>query len=120
MRRRRICMSRDVAAWEEDPMNSLANIFDTAMVFALGFLLALVASYSISEMLNPQSTMTLVKNPGSPNMEIIIKDSEGIQVLNLTDKIAGGQGSKMGTAYRLENGQVVYVPENATTSVGQG
>jgi hypothetical protein len=95
-------------------MNGLANLFDSAMVFALGFLLALVASYGISEMLNPQGTMTLVKNPGSPDMEIIIKDQDGIQVLNMTDELAGGQGTKMGTAYRLENGQVVYVPENAT------
>jgi hypothetical protein len=37
-----------------------------------------------------------------------------IQVLNMTEKIAGGQGTRMGTAYQLESGQVVYVPENAT------
>lgn len=113
MRRRRYFS--DVAPWDEDPMSGLSNIFDTAMVFALGFLLALVASYSIQEMLDPQSTMTMVKNPGDPNMQIIIKDMDKIQVLNMTDKIAGGQGTKMGTAYRLENGQVVYVPENATS-----
>lgn len=108
------------AAWDDDPMSGLSNLFDTAMVFALGFLLALVASYSIQEMLDPQSTMTMVKNPGDPNMQIIIKDMDKIQVLNMTGKIAGGQGAKMGTAYRLENGQVVYVPENATTSSDRG
>jgi hypothetical protein len=96
-------------------MSGLSNIFDAAMVFALGFLLALAVSYSIQEMLDPQSTVTLVKNPGDPDMQIIIKDMDKIQVLNMTDKIAGGQGTKMGTAYRLENGQVVYVPENATS-----
>ena len=58
--------------------------------------------------------MTIVKNPGDPNMQIIIKDMSQIQVLNMTEKMAGGQGSRMGTAYRLESGQVVYVPENAT------
>lgn len=120
MRRRRIGLLSDSPIHDEDPMTGLSNIFDTAMVFALGFLLALVASYSISEMLNPQSTMTLVKNPGSPNMEIIIKDLDGIQVLNMTDRLAGGQGTKMGTAYRLESGHVVYVPENATKSLDRG
>lgn len=99
---------------DDDPMNGVANLFDTAMVFAVALLLALVASYNVSEMLNPQSTMTLVKNPGSPEMEIIIKDLDGIQVLNMTNRLAGGQGTKMGTAYQLESGQVVYVPENAT------
>jgi hypothetical protein len=109
----------DAAAWYDDPMNGLSNLFDTAIVFALGFLLALVASYSIQEMLDPQSTMTMVKNPGDPNMQIIIKDMDKIQVLNMTGKIAGGQGTKMGTAYLLESGQVVYVPENATASNGR-
>ncbi|HNX40505.1 MAG TPA: DUF2149 domain-containing protein [Methanothrix sp.] len=49
-------------------------------------------------------------------MQIIIKDMSQIQVLNMTGKIAGGQGNRMGTAYRLESGQVVYVPENDTDS----
>ena len=117
MRRRRLGLIDSAPAQDDDPMNGLPNIFDTAIVFALGFLLALVASYSISEMLNPQSSMTLVKNPGSPEMEIIIKDMDGIQLLNMTKELAGGQGTKMGTAYRLESGQVVYVPENATESL---
>ena len=86
---------RGAAAWDDDPMNGLSNLFDTAMVFALGFLLALVASYSIQEMLDPQSTMTMVKNPGDPNMQIIIKDMDKIQVLNMTGKMAGGQGAKI-------------------------
>lgn len=117
MRRRRLGLIDSAPAQDDDPMNGLSNIFDTAIVFALGFMLALIASYSISEMLNPHSSMTLVKNPGSPEMEIIIKDMDEIQVLNMTKELAGGQGTKMGTAYRLESGQVVYVPENATESL---
>jgi hypothetical protein len=68
----------------------------------------------VPELLQPEANVTIVKNPGDPNMQIIIKDMSQIQVLNMTDKIAGGQGSRMGIAYRLESGQVVYVPENAT------
>lgn len=74
--------------------------------------LALVISYNIPELLTPEASVTIVKNPGDPNMQIIIKNMDQIQILNMTDKIAGGQGTKMGTAYRLENGMVVYVPEN--------
>ncbi|MFB3765190.1 MAG: DUF2149 domain-containing protein [Methanotrichaceae archaeon] len=53
-------------------------------------------------------------------MEITIKNMSGIQVLNLTDKLAGGQGMNVGTAYRLQNDLVVYVPENTTTSIKPG
>ncbi|WP_281175263.1 DUF2149 domain-containing protein [Methanogenium cariaci] len=34
----------------------------------------------------------------------------------MTDQVSGGQGTKMGTAYRLETGQVIYVPDNETHS----
>ena len=87
---------------------------ETALLAALALLLALVVSYNVPELLQPEANVTIVKNPGDPNMQIIIKDMSQIQVLNMTEKMAGGQGSRMGTAYRLESGQVVYVPENAT------
>jgi len=112
MRRRRLGLLGDIE--DEDPMGGVANLFDTAMVFAVALLLALVVSYNIPELLQPESNVTIVKNPGDPNMQIIIKDMDQIQVLNMTEKIAGGQGTRMGAAYQLENGQVVYVPENAT------
>jgi hypothetical protein len=114
MRRSRLGVLND--SEDEDPMSGVANLFDTAMVFAVALLLALVVSYNVPELLQPEASVTIVKNPGDPNMQIIIKDMDQIQVLNMTEKMAGGQGTKMGTAYRLENGQVVYVPENATVS----
>ncbi|MGB3944380.1 MAG: DUF2149 domain-containing protein [Methanothrix sp.] len=104
---------------EEDPMNGVANLFDAAMVFAIALLLALVISYNIPELLTPEARVTIVKNPGDPNMQIIIKDMDQIQILNMTDKVAGGQGTKMGTAYRLEDGMVVYVPEDASADEDQ-
>ena len=101
---------------EDDPLSGVANLFDAAMVFAIALLLALVISYNIPELLTPEASVIIVKNKGDPNMQIIIKDMDQIQVLNMTDKIAGGQGTKMGTAYRLENWMVIYVPENATSA----
>jgi hypothetical protein len=117
MRQRRLGVLND--AEDDDPMSGVANLFDTAMVFAVALLLALVVSYNVPELLQPEASVTIVKNPGDPNMQIIIKDMDEIQVLNMTEKIAGGQGTRMGTAYQLENGLVVYVPENATSLAGQ-
>lgn len=97
---------------DDDPLAGMANLFDVAMVFAVALLVALVLSYNMPEMLDDQSTVTLVKNPGTPDMEIIVKDQNEITVLNMTDQVSGGQGTKMGTAYRLENGQVIYVPDD--------
>ena len=99
---------------EEDPLGGVANLFDAAMVFAVALLVALVVSYNVPELLDADASVTIVKNPGDPNMQVIIKDKEAIKVMNMTDQLAGGQGSKIGTAYRLETGEVIYLPENGT------
>ncbi|MBC7078938.1 MAG: DUF2149 domain-containing protein [Methanothrix sp.] len=99
-----------------DPMEGVANLFDIAMVFAVALLLALVTAYNISELLDPTSSVTVVKNPGDPDMQIIIKNMSSIQVLNMTEQVGGGQGTRIGTAYRLKSGQVIYVPEDERSS----
>ncbi len=99
---------------DEDPMGGVANLFDVAMVFAVALLLALVLSYNMPELLDPTSSVTVVKNPGEPDMQIIIKNTSSIQILNMTEQIGGGQGVKIGAAYRLKSGQVIYVPENGS------
>ena len=34
--------------------------------------------------------------------------------MNMTKNIAGGAGEELGTAYKLPDGQVIYVPINST------
>ncbi|KAF5414801.1 MAG: hypothetical protein C5S38_04605 [Candidatus Methanophagaceae archaeon] len=108
-RRRRLILDE-----EEDPLGGVANLFDAAMVFAVALLIALVMSASVPELLNPTADVTIVKNPGKENMQVIIKKGQEIKVMNMTEELAGGQGHKLGTAYRVETGVVIYIPDNAT------
>ena len=62
--------------------------------------------------MDPNSNVTLVKNPGSPDMEIITKTGETIEVLKATNESFGGIGKKLGTAYELPDGSIIYVPED--------
>lgn len=48
-------------------------------------------------------------------MGIQIKQGERIKVMNVTEQLAGGQGDKVGTAYKLETGEIVYMPETNQT-----
>jgi hypothetical protein len=100
---------------EHNPLSGVANLFDVAMVFAVALLIALVMSYHLPEMLDPTGSVTVVKNPGQPGMKIIVKDGQTIEVMNMTENIAGGAGEELGTAYRLADGKVIYVPANNTT-----
>ncbi len=96
---------------QDDPMSGVANLFDVAMVFAVGLLVAMVSAYHIHEIFSADE-LTMIKNPNQPGkMEIISKKGKEIKVQKLTKEMAQGQGTRLGTAYRLQDGKVVYIPE---------
>ena len=43
--------------------------------------------------------------------EIIVKRGTEITAYELTGETMGGDGERLGTAYRLANGQIIYVPD---------
>ncbi|WNY28185.1 hypothetical protein MmiEs2_03690 [Methanimicrococcus stummii] len=100
----------------DNPMNSVGNVFDVAMVFSVALLLAVVMSAGLTELLTDQD-ITIVKNPGQDNMQIIQKTEEGIEIMeiNAEEQIGGGIGEILGQAYRLDDGRVIYVPEGNNT-----
>ena len=94
-------------------MSVVSNLFDVAMVFAVALMVALVSRYNMTEMLS-QEDFTMVKNPGKENMEIITKEGEKINRYTPSedqDSKSGKRGKKVGIAYELENGEIIYVPE---------
>lgn len=99
---------------DDDPMSVVSNLFDVAMVFALALMVALVSRYNMTEMFS-KDNFTMVKNPGKENMEIITKDEQKINRYTPSEdqsKKSGNKGKKVGIAYQLENGEIIYVPED--------
>ena len=95
---------------QEDPLSGVINLFDVAMVFSVSLMVAIVTYIGVREFLSLEN-VTLVKNPGTPQMEIIVKKGRQLERYKVTDQKGVGRGVKLGTAYRLESGEVVYVPE---------
>ncbi len=98
---------------DNDPMSVVSNLFDVAMVFAVALMVALVSRYNMTEMFSKED-FTMVKNPGKENMEIITKEGEKINRYTPSedqDSKDGKKGKKVGVAYELENGEIIYVPE---------
>lgn len=96
-----------------DPMSVVGNLFDVAMVFAVALMVALVTRYNMTEMFS-QEDFTMVKNPGKENMEIITKERQKINRYTPSEdqsSKSGTKGKKVGVAYELENGEIIYVPE---------
>ena len=108
MSRRRILN----AAEDHDPVAMLANLFDVEMVFAVALMVALVTKFNMTEIFS-QEDYTMVKNPGKENMEIITKEGQTITKYKPSEsqEKSGKKGKKVGIAYEMENGEIIYVPE---------
>ena len=109
--RHRIAAHGPAPGYDDDPLAGMANLFDVSVAFIVALLLALFALFSSGKLLDQDSNVTLVKQTESGEMEIIVKQGSRITVQKVTDKTLSGQGTRLGTAYRLANGQVVYVPD---------
>lgn len=80
------------SAEESAPELSLVNLVDLMLVFAVGLMLALVHQSAATEQVagsKPVSTQRM-KLVGEPQK---------------------GSGMRVGTAYRLEGGEIIYVPD---------
>lgn len=95
-----------------DPMNSVSNLFDVAMVFSVALMVALVSYLDVADMLFSDS-FTMVKNPGQENMQIITKEDGEIVRYQASEQESSNQskGKKVGSAYQLESGEIIYIPD---------
>lgn len=109
-------MIRKRRKWEdsdEDPGAGLLNLFDVWIAFAVALLLALVSYDSLAQKAKSSHTATVIKNEGTPDMEIITREGQKIERFRASSETRGGDGERLGTAYRLKSGEVIYVPETA-------
>lgn len=92
----------------DDPILSVVNLIDVFLVIIAALLLAIA-----SNPMNPFTSddVTIIKNPGQADMEMIVKKGEVIERYQASGEIGSGEGSKAGVAYRMKDGSFVYVPE---------
>jgi len=96
---------------EDDPTSGLLNLFDVWIAFSVALLVALVSYLNTPALLKPDTNFTMIVNPGTPQMEIVEKNGEKLEHYRVTKDKLGGEGERLGTAFRLKNGEVVYIPE---------
>jgi len=95
----------------EDPISGVANLFDVSVVFIVSMMIALFMAYNMIDMMDPKSEMTIMKKSADGKVEIVTKKGKEIKVQKVTDKRLSGEGQRLGTAYKLKDGKVIYVPE---------
>jgi hypothetical protein len=114
MRRRRI----GTADRNGDPLDGIVNLWDVAIVLAVGFLVAALAAVGATGLLTDKN-MTIVTNPGTPQMQVIVKEGDKITKLDMQSGAqVEGVGTLIGSFYKLADGTVIYVPAGQTAPSG--
>ena len=93
----------------EDPILSVVNLIDIFLVI-IAALLMTVAQKPLLYPFNKQD-VTVITDPGKPNMEMVVKKGEKIEHYKANGAIGSGDGEKAGIAYRMKDGSIVYVPD---------
>jgi hypothetical protein len=95
----------------DDPILSVVNLIDVFLV-----IIAVLLIVVVENPLNPFATadeVVVVKNPGKPEMEMIVKQGEELTHYRNSGQIGEGKGIRAGITYRLEDGALIYVPEDS-------
>ncbi|MDT6962291.1 DUF2149 domain-containing protein [Cupriavidus sp. SZY C1] len=96
----------------DDPILSVVNLIDVFLV-VIAALLVTVAQNPLNPFLHQD--VTVISNPGKPNMEIVSRQGEKIVRYQASGQAGAGDGIKAGVAYRMKDGSIVYVPEVTQT-----
>jgi len=99
-------MLRKKHQWEhladEDPASGLLNLFDVWIAFAAVLLLATVTYFARTD----QSAAADLQHEQ-------VNQSVKMESYRPTNEKLTGNGERLGVAYRLANGEVVYVPDTS-------
>jgi hypothetical protein len=96
---------------EDDPTAGVANLFDLGVVFALGFMIAALSSMHLAGAFEAGAKTTITTERKDGSLEVVVREGQRTVVRRLTKEVGAGDGTRLGTAYRLADGSVVYVPE---------
>ena len=90
-----------------DPLDGLVNLFDLGIVLSVAFLLAALSSLKLTGLLTT-GTVSLVRNDARGST-LIVREGQRVRTVRLGGQRVVGQGTRVGTVYRLLDGRTVYV-----------
>jgi hypothetical protein len=90
-----------------DPLDGLVNLFDLGIVLAVAFLLAALSSLKLSDLLTEENVTVVRSSKGSET--VIVKEGEQVRSVELNGRRVVGEGRRIGSVYRLEDGRTVFV-----------
>jgi hypothetical protein len=93
-------------------MLAVINLIDIFLVFIVAVLISFLSAMGLGELLSKDSQVTVVTESAEGEMTIITKKSNRLEATKITKTEAEGRGVRLGVAYRLEDGSMVYLPDD--------
>lgn len=97
-----------LAEEDDDPMLSAVNLVDVFLVLVV----ALLTAVALQQQKDANENVTVIKRPGEPNMEIVVRENGKEIRYKGNGGSSEGQGQRAGVAYKLKDGNIIYVPES--------
>ena len=97
---------------DDDPMLSAVNLVDVFLVLVV----ALLTAVAVQSQTSANESVTIIRNPGQPDMEVVVREQGKEVRFKGAGSAAQGQGVRAGVAYQLEDGNIVYIPETRAVS----
>ncbi|CAN7605126.1 DUF2149 domain-containing protein [Acidovorax delafieldii] len=92
---------------DDDPMLSAVNLVDVFLVLVV----ALLTAVAVQTQTSAHESVTIIRNAGQPDMEVVVREQGKEVRFKGAGSAAQGQGVRAGVAYKLEDGNIVYIPE---------
>jgi hypothetical protein len=93
-------------------MSAVANLVDIFLVFIVALLMSFLTAYHLEELLSRDSEVTVLKRTPEGEMTVITKRGTEIQATKISRSEAEGRGTRLGVAYQLEDGTMIYLPDD--------
>lgn len=94
---------------DDDPMLSAVNLVDVFLVLVV----ALLTAVALQQQAAADENVTIIKRAGEPDMEIVVREHGQEVRYKGNGGSTEGQGVRAGVAYKLKDGNIIYVPEDA-------
>lgn len=97
----------------DDPLAAVANLFDLGFVLAISFMVSLIMALNSISLSDPEAKVTITTER-KDGLQIMVKEGNKTTIRRMTKNIGSGDGQRLGVAYKLDDGSVIYVPEDNT------
>ncbi len=101
---------------DDDPMLSAVNLVDVFLVLVV----ALLTAVAVQTQTSANESITIIRNAGQPDMEVVVREQGKEVRFKGAGSAAQGQGVRAGVAYKLEDGNIVYIPETGAAPGSTG